>query len=161
MVSDANALPSRSRKFVAYIRRTSPLYIMILPGLVLLILFSYLPIYGIAIAFQKFNPGLGVSKSPWVGLDNFRYLFTLPEFWRITRNTFLIAIYKIVSLQLCAVIFALLLNEVRSRIFKQSIQTIVYLPHFLSWVILGGLMLDLLGSTGLVNQLLRQLIFLH
>jgi putative aldouronate transport system permease protein len=130
---------------------------MILPGLVLLILFSYFPIYGVALAFQKFNPGLGVAKSPWVGLDNFRYLFTLPDFWRITRNTLIIAVSKTISLQICAVLLALMLNEIRSRIFKRSIQTIVYLPHFLSWVILGGLMLDLLGSTGMVNQLIRQL----
>lgn len=163
MVSENATLPSQSQpgartsKLSAYLARSLPLYIMMLPGLVLLILFSYFPIYGIALAFQKFNPGLGVLKSPWVGLDNFRRLFTLPEFWRITRNTFVIAIAKTISLQLCAVLFALMLNEVRSRIFKRSIQTVVYLPHFLSWVILGGLMLDLLGSTGLVNQFLRQL----
>ncbi|MBN1810557.1 MAG: sugar ABC transporter permease [Anaerolineae bacterium] len=157
MVSENARLSSRSRKFTTYIARTLPLYVMILPGLILLILFSYFPIYGIALAFQKFNPGLGVLKSPWVGLDNFRHLFTLPEFWRITRNTFVIAVAKTISLQFSAVLFALMLNEVRSHIFKRSIQTVVYLPHFLSWVILGGLMLDLLGSTGLVNQTLRQL----
>ena len=163
MISEDTSPPPRSQmraqssKLSVYLAGSLPLYVMMLPGLVLLILFSYLPIYGIALAFQKFNPGLGVLKSPWVGWDNFRYLFTLPEFWRITRNTFIIAVAKAVTLQFCAVLFALMLNEVRSRIFKRSIQTIVYLPHFLSWVILGGLMLDLLGSTGLVNQLLRQL----
>jgi putative aldouronate transport system permease protein len=163
MVSENASLPARLQartridKLSVYLARSLPLYIMILPGLILLILFSYFPIYGIALAFQKFNPGLGVLKSPWVGLDNFRHLFTLPEFWRITRNTFIIAVAKTISLQFCAVLFALMLNEVRARLFKRSIQTIVYLPHFLSWVILGGLMLDLLGSTGLVNQTLRQL----
>jgi putative aldouronate transport system permease protein len=157
MVAKNTSLSSRSSKFSAYIARTLPLYIMILPGLILLILFSYFPIYGVALAFQKFNPGLGVSKSPWVGLDNFRYLFNLPDFWRITRNTLIIAVSKTISLQICAVLLALMLNEIRSRIFKRSIQTIVDLPHFLSWVILGGLMLDLLGSTGMVNQLIRQL----
>ena len=163
MISENTRPPYRSQirtpssKLSAYLARSLPLYIMMIPGLILLIMFSYLPIYGIALAFQKFNPGLGILKSPWVGWDNFRYLFALPEFWRITRNTFIIAVAKTVTLQFCAVLFALMLNEVRSRIFKRSIQTIVYLPHFLSWVILGGLMLDLLGSTGLVNQLLRQL----
>jgi putative aldouronate transport system permease protein len=149
-------LRTRTSRLKAYLFRSFPLYVMMLPGLILLVLFSYFPIYGVALAFQKFNPGLGVIKSPWVGLDNFRYLFTLPEFWRIMRNTLVIAIGKTVSLQLCAVLFALMLNEVRARFFKRSIQTIVYLPHFLSWVILGGLMLDLLGSTGLVNQMLRR-----
>jgi putative aldouronate transport system permease protein len=156
-LSSRTQVRARTKKFSAYMARTLPLYIMVLPGLILLILFSYLPIYGIALAFQKFNPGLGVLKSPWVGLDNFRHLFTLPDFWRITRNTFIIAIAKTVALQFAAILLALMLNEVRSRIFKRSIQTIVYLPHFLSWVILGGLMLDLLGSTGLVNQLIRRL----
>jgi len=155
--SSQSQAPARTSKLSTYLARSLPLYIMMLPGLILLILFSYFPIYGIALAFQKFNPGLGVLKSPWVGLENFRHLFTLPEFWRITRNTFIIAVAKTVSLQFCAVLLALMLNEIRSRIFKRSIQTIVYLPHFLSWVILGGLMLDLLGSTGLVNQILRQL----
>jgi putative aldouronate transport system permease protein len=147
---------SRVRRLLAHLARSLPLYIMVLPGLIGLILFSYFPIFGIALAFQKFNPGLGVLKSRWVGLDNFRHLFTLPEFWRITRNTLIIAISKTVSLQSCAVLLALMLNEIRSRVFKRSIQTIVYLPHFLSWVILGGLMIDLLGSTGLVNQLIRR-----
>ncbi len=162
MISENASLPSqpqtRSRvsKLSAYLARSLPLYIMVLPGLIGLILFSYFPIFGIALAFQKFNPGLGVLKSRWVGLDNFRHLFALPEFWRITRNTFIIAVAKTVALQFFAVLFALMLNEIRSRVFKRSIQTIVYLPHFLSWVILGGLMLDLLGSTGLVNQLIRR-----
>ena len=162
MISNTR-LSSRSQsgaqigKRSAYLMRSWPLYIMMLPGLIGLILFSYFPIFGIALAFQKFNPGLGVLKSPWVGLDNFRHLFTLPDFWRITRNTFIIAVAKTVALQFFAVLLALTLNEVRSRIFKRSIQTIVYLPHFLSWVILGGLMLDLLGSTGLVNQLIRRM----
>ena len=163
MISENASLPSRSQtrarisKLSAYLARSLPLYVMVLPGLIGLILFSYFPIFGIALAFQKFNPGLGVLKSPWVGLDNFRHLFTLPDFWRITRNTFIIAVAKTVALQFFAVLLALTLNEVRSRIFKRSIQTIVYLPHFLSWVILGGLMLDLLGSTGLVNQLIRRM----
>ena len=150
-------IPTRSSRLKAYLWRSLPLYVMMVPGLVLLVLFSYFPIYGIALAFQKFNPGLGVVRSPWVGFDNFSYLFTLPEFWRIMRNTLVIAVGKTASLQLCAVLFALMLNEIRARLFKRSIQTIVYLPHFLSWVILGGLMLDLLGSTGLVNQVLRRL----
>jgi putative aldouronate transport system permease protein len=163
MISENPSLPSqpqtisRSNRFASYLARNWSLYVMVLPGLVLLILFSYVPIYGIVLAFQRYNPALGVLKSPWVGLDNFRHLFTLPDFWRITRNTFIIALNKTIVLQVSAVLFALMLNEIRSRIFKRSIQTIVYLPHFLSWVILGGLMLDLLGSTGLVNQMLRQL----
>lgn len=146
---------TRFSKFSAYLADNWSLYAMILPGLILLILFFYLPAYGIAIAFEKFNPALGIFKSRWVGLDNFTHLVNLPEFWRITYNTFFIAIAKVVTLQFFAILFSLSLNEIGSRYFKRTIQTIVYLPHFLSWVVLGGLMLDLLGSTGLVNYLLR------
>ena len=139
----------------AYWAENWPLYVMLLPGMLLLFLFRYLPAYGIAVAFERFNPALGILKSQWVGLDNFVHLVRLPEFWQITYNTFFIAIGKVIALQFCAIVFALSLNEVGSRYFKRSIQTIVYLPHFLSWVVLGGLMIDLLGSTGLVNIWLR------
>jgi len=144
-------------KFRAYMIESWPLYAMLLPGLILLILFSYLPAYGILVAFEKFNPALGVFKSKWVGFDNFTQLFRLPEFWQITYNTLFIAIAKVLALQGLAVVFAISLNEVGLHYFKRSIQTIVYLPHFLSWVVLGGLMLDLLGSTGLVNIVLKQM----
>src|SRR5262249_51978506 len=119
--------------------------------------FSYLPAYGILVAFEKFNPALGVFKSKWVGFDNFTQLLRLPEFWQITYNTLFIAIAKVIALQLLAIVFAISLNEIGSHFFKRTIQTIVYLPHFLSWVVLGGLMLDLLGSTGLINVVLRQI----
>jgi putative aldouronate transport system permease protein len=110
--------------------------------------------YGVVIAFQDFNPGLGFSRSPWVGLDNFRYVFALPTFKRILWNSLLIAVSKIVAMQVSAVLFALLLNEARSLLFKRAVQTLVYLPHFLSWVVLGGILLDLLASTGIVNGFL-------
>lgn len=157
LMSSPTQAPGRTRfsKLLAYLADNWSLYAMLLPGLILLILFFYLPAYGIVIAFEKFNPALGIFKSRWVGLDNFTHLINLPEFWRITYNTFFIAIAKVLTLQFFAILFSLSLNEIGSRYFKRSIQTIVYLPHFLSWVVLGGLMLDLLGSTGLVNYLLR------
>jgi putative aldouronate transport system permease protein len=155
---ERQALPqtrSRWSRTSAYLADNWPLYAMLLPGMVLLVLFYFLPAYGVAIAFEKFNPALGILRSRWIGWDNFEHLINLPEFWRITYNTFLIAIAKVVTLQFFAILFSLSLNEVGSRLFKRSIQTIVYLPHFLSWVVLGGLMLDLLSSTGLVNSLIR------
>ena len=138
-----------------YLAQNWPLYAMLVPGMVLLFLFRYLPAYGIAVAFERFNPALGVLKSQWVGFDNFVHLLQLPEFWRITYNTFFIAIVKVITLQFFAIVFSISLNEVGSHYFKRGIQTIVYLPHFLSWVVLGGLMLDLLSNNGLVNTLLR------
>ncbi|MEP7356460.1 MAG: ABC transporter permease subunit [Anaerolineales bacterium] len=145
----------KSSKRALYFAENWPLYAMMLPGMVLLFLFRYLPAYGIAVAFERFNPALGVMKSQWIGLDNFVHLVKLPEFWRITYNTFFIAIVKVVTLQFFAIVFSISLNEVGSHYFKRGIQTIVYLPHFLSWVVLGGLMLDLLSNNGLVNTLLR------
>ncbi|MBE9917225.1 sugar ABC transporter permease [Paenibacillus donghaensis] len=129
-------------------------HLMLLPGIALLILFSIVPMFGITIAFQNFKPGLGFWRSEWVGLDNFRYLFELPDSRTIFFNTIYIAVLKILAGLVVPVFFALLLNEVRSVLFKRSVQTIVYLPHFLSWVILAGIISDLLSMDGLMNQIL-------
>jgi len=129
-------------------------HLMLLPGIVLLILFSIVPMFGITIAFQNFKPGLGFWRSEWVGLDNFKYLFELPDSRIILFNTLFIAIGKIIANMIVPVVFALLLNEVRAAWLKRSVQTIVYLPHFLSWVILAGILSDLLSMDGLINQML-------
>lgn len=129
---------------------------MLAPGLLQLAIFHYYPMYGIVIAFQNFNPGLGFGRSPWVGLDNFRYVLLNPDFANILRNTLVIAVTKIVTLQFVAVFLALMLNEVRIARFKRAVQTIAYLPHFLSWVVLGGILIDVLSINGIVNSCLRQ-----
>jgi len=153
-----NGRMKRSRlpwaKLRNYWAMTWPLYVMLLPALIALAIFHYYPMYGVVIAFQDFNPGLGFAKSPWVGLDNFEYLLAGPDFKIVLRNSLVIAVSKILSLQVCAVILALLLNEIRGFLFKRTIQTVIYLPHFLSWVVLGGILLDILSSTGLVNKAL-------
>lgn len=138
----------------SYLARTWPLYVMFLPGLIALIIFHYYPMYGLVAAFQKYNPGLGFEKSPWVGWMNFERVFAQPAFWSILSNTVIIAVGKILSVQGFAVIFALLLNEVRLLFFKRAIQTLVYLPYFLSWIVLGGILIDMLGADGIVNELL-------
>lgn len=138
-----------------YVARSWPLYAMLVPGLVVLAIFHYYPMYGVVIAFQNFNPGLGFLNSPWVGLKNFRYILANPDFYSILRNTFIIATTKIVTMQVGAVILALLLNEVRRMWFKRSLQTVVYLPYFLSWIVLGGILLDMLASNGLVSRVFR------
>lgn len=139
----------------AYLVRTWPLYAMLFPGIIQVLVFHYYPMYGVVIAFQRYNPGLGFIKSPWVGLDNFRYILSNPQFYDVLRNSFLIAILKIITMQTCAIILALMLNEIRSMIFKRTIQVIVYLPHFLSWVVLGGILIDLLSTNGLMSRFLR------
>lgn len=132
-----------------------PLHIMLLPGVILSILFHYIPIGGIVIAFQKFVPSRGIFNSKWIGLDNFHYLFNLPNFTSVLLNTIFIAVMKIIAGLIVPIVVALLLNEVISNSFKRTIQTIIYFPYFLSWVILGGILIDILSpSNGIVNQAL-------
>jgi len=137
-------------------RREFPLHLMIWPGLLLVIVYSYVPMSGIAIAFQKFMPGRGLFGSDWIGTANFRYVWNMPDFIQVIRNTFVISVLKIVAGQVVPILIALLLNEVRKEWFKRSVQTFVYLPHFLSWVILGGIITDILSpSEGIVNALIQ------
>jgi putative aldouronate transport system permease protein len=128
---------------------------MIIPGLILIIIYSYGPMVGIVIAFQKFVPAKGIFGSPWFGLGNFKYVMSLPDTWQILWNTVFISFMKIVAGLIVPVTTALLLNEIRKEFFKRIFQTLVYLPHFLSWIILGGILIDVLSpSIGIVNQFL-------
>ncbi|URN95794.1 MAG: ABC transporter permease subunit [Candidatus Pristimantibacillus lignocellulolyticus] len=129
-------------------------YLMLLPGLVWLFFFNLLPMYGILMAFKDFNPGLGIFKSEWIGFENFKYMFELDDSKQVFQNTVFIAVLKMIGNLIVPLVFALMLNEVKNRLFSRSVQTIVYLPHFLSWVIVAGIMLDILSYTGPVNQLL-------
>ncbi|AWB45514.1 protein lplB [Paenibacillus sp. CAA11] len=136
------------------LRQTWPLHVMLLPAVIFLILFSYIPMGGIVMAFQDYKPWLGLSGSEWVGLDNFRYLFERNDSMQVIWNTLVIAVLKMIFNLLVPLIFAILLNEVRKVGLQRAIQTLVYLPHFLSWVILGGILLDLLSTDGFVNRIL-------
>jgi putative aldouronate transport system permease protein len=127
--------------------------IMVLPGLLWLFLFSIVPLYGIVMAFQDFNPGQGFFRSPWIGLENFEYLFLLGDSAQVFINTIVIACSKVVLHLLVPLAFALLLNEVKSPLYKKSVQTIVYLPHFISWVILATIVLNVFGYQGVVNTI--------
>ncbi len=138
--------------FLEYMKRAWPLYVMILPGIIFVLLFRYYPMYGIVIAFQDFSPAKGFANSPWVGWENFEFFFSLPDFGRTFGNTLIIAITKIVADQIGAIILALLLNEARILFFRRSIQTLIYLPYFLSWIVLGGILLDVLAPHGILNQ---------
>lgn len=135
-------------------KRNWPLHMMLVPAVVLALVFQYLPMAGIVIAFQDFKPWLGFTGSKWVGLENFRYLFLYPDIDKVIWNTLIIAIFKIVAGLIAPLSFAILLNEVRWMAFKRVSQTLVYLPHFMSWVILGGILLDILSPQGgMVNKL--------
>lgn len=135
-----------------------PLHLFLLPAVILLLIFSYFPMVGILIAFQDYVPSKGWDlffKSEWVGLDNFKYIMSMPGFWSSMRNTLVIAIQKIAVNIFVPLILALLLNEVKNALFKKSVQTIIYIPYFFSWVILGGILMSILSpTTGIVNQAL-------
>lgn len=132
-----------------------PFHLMILPSLIFLILFNYVPMAGIVMAFQDFKPWLGITGSEWIGLDNFRYLFERQDSVQVIWNTLIIAALKILFNLIIPFTFALFLNELRIDLFKRSVQTLVYLPHFLSWVILGGILTDILSTDGgIVNRAL-------
>jgi putative aldouronate transport system permease protein len=134
-----------------------PLHLMILPGLILVLIYEYVPMAGLVIAFQNFSPVKGIFKSEWVGMENFQYVRDLPNITQIIWNTVYISFMKIVVGQIIPIIIAVMLNEIGKELFKRTVQTMVYLPHFLSWVILGGIVIDILSpSTGIVNQLLAQ-----
>lgn len=131
-------------------------HFMLLPGVILTFIFSYLPLYGVIIAFQNYNPAMGFN-SPWVGWQHFRYIFSQPLFIRTIRNTLYISSFKLILGIIVPVTVSILLNELTSNKLKRFYQTIVYIPNFLSWVILAGLFLDLLSNDGAINMLLESI----
>ncbi|MBP1991053.1 ABC transporter permease [Paenibacillus eucommiae] len=136
--------------------RELPLHILLWPGVIILFIYCYIPMVGIVIAFQKFVPAKGLFGSNWIGLDNFRYVIQMPDIVQVLWNTVFIASMKIAAGLIVPVFIALLLNEVKKELVKRGIQTLIYLPHFLSWIILGGILIDILSpSTGIVSQLLQ------
>jgi len=139
----------------AQFRKEIPFFIMLLPAVVVVAIYAYGPMIGVLMAFQRYSITAGIFGSEWIGLDNFRTLFSMPNFWPIIRNTVVIALGKMIGGIVVPVGFALLLNEIRNQGFKRSVQTLVYLPNFLSWVILASIFLDILSpSQGIVNHVL-------
>lgn len=138
--------------------RDKQLYIMLIPFFAYFIWFYYFPMYGIQIAFKDYSVFKGIAESPWVGFEHFKNFFHSPFLWRVIRNSFTINIYSLITEFPLTIIFALLLNELRSRKFKTIVQTVSYLPHFISSVIVAGLTITLLSpSTGLINVAMRSM----
>lgn len=128
---------------------------MLIPGLAFIIIFSYVPMAGIMMAFEKYIPTKGLFGSPMVGWKNFKFLMDYPDIGRILFNTLYIATMKIIAGLIVPITVAILLNELRKEWMKRAFQTMVYLPHFLSWVLLSGIIIDVLSpSTGVLNQIL-------
>jgi putative aldouronate transport system permease protein len=131
------------------------MYILVLPLLVYYALFEYVPMYGLMLAFKEFNFAKGIWGSPWVGFANFEEIFRLNDFWIAFRNTIIIALGRLVFEFPVPIVVALLLNEVRRTGLKKMYQVVYTFPHFLSWVIVSGIMVNFLGTFGVLNQLLE------
>jgi putative aldouronate transport system permease protein len=136
------------------IRRNWSLYVLVIPVVAFYALFAYKPMYGALIAFKAYSPGRGFRGSPWVGFRQFLRFFHSPYFFRLLRNTFLISFYGLVFGFPAPILLALLLNEVRHSGFKRMVQTITYLPHFISIIVIAGMIVDFSLSTGLFNDII-------
>ncbi|WP_084674654.1 ABC transporter permease [Streptococcus pneumoniae] len=148
---------SKIQLTVEHIQKYWILYLMMIPATVLLILFTYGPMYGIIMAFQDFTVFKGYTGSPFVGLKHFQRLFSDPLFYRLFKNTFMVGVLDFLFSFPAPLIFALILNEVRKVRFKSVVQSISYLPHFIPLVIMVGIIFELFGSYGIINSLLSSL----
>lgn len=139
-------------------KNTGIFHLMLLVPVVMSFIFYYLPMGGIVIAFQNYKPGLGILGSDWVGWNNFTYLFKMSEFQNALRNTLVIAVAKLILNLVLPIGFALLLNELRCKIFKRAVQTLTFIPYFLSWVVLSGILIDFLAvDGGMINSVIKSL----
>lgn len=160
-MSKKRHLHTRKGRSFAKFKNQLPLHLMMLPGMITLLIFAITPLAGLRIAFQNFIPAKGLfGDQKWVGWGNFELFFSMPNCFTVIRNTIVIAIGKIIFSLLAAVIVSLMLNEVRSAKFKKTVQTVIYAPYFLSWVIFGGILVTILSpSEGIVNQIIQALGF--
>lgn len=129
-----------------------PFYLLAAPGILYFVIFHYIPMSGLMLAFKEYSPFKGPINSPWVGLDNFRQFFGTSDFYILLKNTLLISLLNLVIYFPFTIILSLLLNELRLKVFKRVSQTIVYLPHFLSWVVIYGITISFFGPSGVINH---------
>ncbi|MDF2663605.1 MAG: sugar transporter permease [Paenibacillus sp.] len=148
---------SKLRRLASDLARDKYLYLLALPGLLYFIIFKYVPIGGLIIAFQDYSPYFGILKSEWVGLEHFERFFSNDDFGMLLRNTMMISLMNIVFFFPLPILLSLMLNELRSMAYKRIVQTVVYIPHFLSWVLISGLTYLMLSqSEGLVNKIIHE-----
>ncbi|OWA33947.1 protein lplB [Saccharibacillus sp. O16] len=149
--------PSRRFWHTQRFKTNMPLWLMFVPVIIFYLVFKYAPMAGLVIAFKNYTFYEGVWGSQWVGFDNFRMLFTQAQSLQIIRNTLLLSVLSVVIAFPFPIMLAIMLNEVRRKWFKKTVQTLVYLPHFFSWVIVGGLVVTIFAQSGIVNVLLERL----
>ena len=155
MAQQKTELKVKKKKKSLY--RTRELHVMLIPAVVFTTVFAYLPIFGLVMAFQDFKPLMGFRESPFVGLKQFQYIFTMPSFRTAFVNTMIISFFKIILSILVPLILSLMLNEVTKSWFKRSVQTIVFIPYFFSWAILAGMILEIFAYDGIINHTMKHL----
>lgn len=148
-----DAVPGAAQKRKIYWENNKAYYYMLFPGIILIILFRLFPLYGLTISFKDYDVFRGFIESPWVGLKWFRLLFESPDFLKVFRNTLIISFLDIIFVFFGSIVLAVLINEIRSNSFKRTVQTVTYLPYFLSWVVVGGLITEILSPSGAVMQM--------
>uniref|UniRef100_UPI003D2E216D ABC transporter permease n=1 Tax=Paenibacillus oryzisoli TaxID=1850517 RepID=UPI003D2E216D len=154
--SRAKVLAGSSGQKLRQIRMDRWLYLMLVPGILYFVVFKYLPMWGVFLAFKDYQPFVGFWGSKWVGFKHFERFFTDPSFWHLLRNTFSIASYNLIFYFPLPIVLALMLNEVKNELFKRLAQTMIYVPHFFSWVVISGLSYILLTTEGgIVNELIQ------
>lgn len=152
-VLNGNKIKAYGKMLKSDFRTNKMIYLLAIPVLLYYIVFHYVPMYGASIAFKNFSPGKGILGSPWVGFKHFTSFFNSYYFISVLRNTFLINLYDLLWGFPAPIIFALMLNEVRKSYFKRTVQTITYLPHFISIIVICGLIIDFTASDGLINNI--------
>lgn len=145
------------KQFVKNVRKDKYFLLLLVPAIIYYIVFCYTPIYGTIIAFKDFNPAKGILASPWAGFKYFEQFFHSIYFTRLLRNSLLLSVYGILWGFPIPIIFALMLNEIKDGLFKRLTQTVSYLPHFISLVVVVGMMMNLMSSRGVINMLLQQI----
>jgi len=159
-LASTNDTLRRSNYLIKYIKRKKYLYLLLIPCIAYFIIFHYVPMYGVIIAFKDFKFSKGIIKSPWIGLDNFLFMFNSRDFHKVFLNSIILSTLRILFNFPAPIVLAIILNEIRHDKYKRICQTIVYLPHFISWAVIGSMIINFLSPTwGVVNYILKSLNF--
>lgn len=157
MKKEEDALGTKKRKFFRDMKKQAGLQVMVLPGIIFMIIFSYMPIYGLSIAFKNYTVVDTLSSADWVGFQNFLIVLKDKYFWQSVSNTLGISLLKLAIGFTVPILLSIMIYEVKDGPFKRAVQTISYLPHFLSWIVLGGMLISWMSTTGMFNQILTAL----
>ncbi|WFR58027.1 ABC transporter permease subunit [Anaerocolumna sp. AGMB13025] len=157
-IRSQTSVASKNRSIWNYILRKRYLYLMLIPAIIYFLVFNYAPMYGILIAFKDFSFKKGIWGSEWIGLENFRYMFQLDNFYTVFKNSILLSLLRILFTFPIPIFLALLLNDIKSSKYQKVMQTLFYLPHFVSWVVIGGILINFLSPvSGIINILIQSL----